>query len=149
MSEAMAHGTRMDLLASEFQRFGMAADAATALSCDVVIRHPLAHRLGVPKLTQRLIAHGVARESATHLALALWGLEHLGLGACYQDLLVALRRAGVDDAEAIPACVAARRLWCAASQLAPDVDPDIQLARWCLLFLATLVFASFVARLAA
>lgn len=143
----LSFGKRADLLASEFQRFGMAKPAAATLSSDVVLRHPLAHRVGVPKLVRRLVRHGVDPENANHLALTLWGLERLMLGACFQDLIDVLRRAGVEDAHAFPACVDARRLWRDHAEQLQPVDPDVRFARWCVLMLASLVLTQLVVTL--
>ncbi|MGH0031555.1 MAG: hypothetical protein ACQGVC_17315, partial [Myxococcota bacterium] len=99
------------------------------------------HRVGVPKLAHRLVRHGVEPEAATHLALTLWGIERLMFGACFQDLLDVLRRAGVDHDQAFPACVEARRLWRAGGDRLQPIDPDVRLARWCVAMLGALVVA--------
>ena len=122
--------TCTDLLAHELERFGLDAAQANALSSEVVTRHPLAHRIGVKQLTQRVTRHGLPPEEASHLALALWGLERLWLGACFQDLLEALRVAEVEDAKAYPACIDARRLWTAAGRSAPLMAQEEFLLRW-------------------
>ncbi|MGH0030973.1 MAG: hypothetical protein ACQGVC_14360, partial [Myxococcota bacterium] len=56
----MSIGKRAELLADEFQRCGMPKPAATTLSSEMVLRHPLAHRVGVPKLAPRLVGQRVA-----------------------------------------------------------------------------------------
>ena len=122
--------TRTELLAHELERFGLDAAQANALSCEVVAQHPLAHRIGVHELTQRVSRDGLGPDEANHLALALWGLERLWLGACFQDLLEALRLAEVDHAKAYPACIDARRLWSAAGEAAPVMAQDEFLLRW-------------------
>jgi hypothetical protein len=132
---------RADLLASEFQRFGMAKLEADHLSSELVLRHPLAHRVGVPKLACRFVGLGLAPDDATHLALSLWGLERLMLGACFQDLLDTLRCAGLEESQAFPAAVEARRLWLESSTRIDPVDQDLRLARWCVAVLALLVVA--------
>jgi hypothetical protein len=132
-------GKRADLLASEFQRFGMAKRAADRLSSEMLLRHPLAHRLGVPMLARRFARLGLQPDDAIQLALTIWGLERLMLGACFQDLLDLLRRAGVEECQAFPACVEARRLWRKSGTRLHPVDPDARLARWCVAALAMLV----------
>lgn len=122
--------TCTELLAHELVRFGLDEAHANALSSEVVTRHPLVHRIGVGRLAQQVKRHGLAQEEASHLALALWGLERLWLGACFQDLLEALRVAEVDDAKAYPACIEARRLWTAAGQTAPMMAQEEFLLRW-------------------
>ena len=139
---------RADLLASEFQRFGMAKSAADVLSSEMVLRHPLAHRVGVPTLAHRFVGLGLEQGDATHLALVVWGLERLMLGACYQDLLDAWRQAGVPQELAIPAGMEARRLWRAGGTRLAPVDPDLQLARWCVTLLAVLLVAQLLLGLA-
>ena len=103
----MALGTHVQLLAAELRRFGFTKPAAATLSSEVVLRHPIVHRVGVKKLTRRFMRHGLATEDATHLALSLWGLERFQLGARFQDLRNTLRRAGVEDSDALAACLEA------------------------------------------
>jgi len=122
--------TRTELLAHELERFGLAQAEASALSSEIVTQHPLAHRIGVKSLTQRVSRHGLAPDEASHLALAVWGLERLWLGACFQDLLEALRLAEVDHAQAYPACIDARRLWTAAGETDPVMAQEEFLLRW-------------------
>jgi hypothetical protein len=117
-------------LAHELERFGLDEAQANALSCEVVAQHPLAHRIGVQSLARRVTRHGLGPDEASHLALALWGLERLWLGACFQDLLEALRRAEVEYAEAYPACIDARRLWSAAGETGPIMAQEEFLLRW-------------------
>jgi len=141
-------GARAELLAAEFRRVGMTRPAAATLSSEAVLRHPLVHRVGVKKLTRRLMNHGVDSEQATHLVLALWGLERLLLGACFQDLLDTLRRAGVEEAKVFPACVEARRLFGEATrEAATDEETEVQLARWCVAMLFTLLVVSVLLQL--
>lgn len=138
----MVSGTHIQLLAAELRRFGLPKPAAASLSSEVVLRHPIVHRVGVKKLTKRFVRHGMAKDDAMHLVLALWGLERLQLGACFQDLLDTLRRAGVEDSQALAASVEARRLLFDTAGAVGDNDADVQLARWCLVLLATLLLTS-------
>ena len=138
----MALGTHVQLLAAELRRFGFTKPAAATLSSEVVLRHPIVHRVGVKKLTRRFMRHGLATEDATHLALSLWGLERFQLGARFQDLRNTLRRAGVEDSDALAACLEARRLLRDTAAGVPGDEADIQLARWCLVLLATLLLVS-------
>lgn len=135
----MSNGKRVHLLTTEFERFGMARPVAANLSSEAVLRHPLAHRVGVPRLASRLIRHGLQPEDAHHLALTLWGLERLMLGACFQDLLDVLRRAGVEESRAYPACIEARRMFRDAGDRLQPVDVDPQIARWCVAVLVLMV----------
>ena len=143
-------GARAELLAAEFRRVGMTGPAAATLSSEAVLRHPLVHRVGVKKLTRRLVRHGVDADDAQHLVLALWGLERLLLGACFQDLLDTLRRAGAEEERLFPACMEARRLYNEAVKSAPgEEDADLQLARWCVAMVFTLLAVSVLLRLVA
>ena len=142
-------GARTELLAAEFRRVGMTSPAAATLSSEAVLRHPFVHRVGVKKLIGRMVRLGVQSEEATHLVLALWGLERLQLGACFQDLLETLRRAGVEEAQVFPACVEARRLHAACHAAAPsEEDADLQLARWSVALLFTLLAVGALVQLA-
>jgi hypothetical protein len=127
----------------------MAKAAAASFCSELFVRHPLVHRTGVSKLTRRLVRHGVAPEDATQLTLALWGMERLQVGACFQELLDQLRRAGVEDSLAIPACFEARRLLLETNEGAPVIDPELQLARWCVAFLGTLLLVGVLLELGA
>jgi hypothetical protein len=130
------------LLAAELQRLGLPKREAATLSSEVVLRHPIVQQLGTEKLAQRLESQGLPSDEATHLVLALWGLERLQQGACFQDLREGLSRAGVPDAEALAASLEARRLLRDTAASVPDSDGDRhQLARWCLLLMAALLLA--------
>ena len=144
----MSFSKRADLLASEFQRLGMAKPEADHLSSELVLRHPLAHRVGVPKLARRFVRLGLAPEDANHLALSLWGLERLMLGACFQDVLDTLRRAGLEECHAFPAAMEARRLWRESETRLGAVDTDQRLARWCVAFLTMLAVCQAIRLLA-
>lgn len=145
----MSFSKRAGLLASEFQRFGMPEPEATSLSSEMVLRHPLAHRVGVPVLARRFVRLGLEPEDAIQMALTVWCLERLMLGHCFQDLLERLRRAGVEEQRALPACIEARRLWRNGGAGLQPVDLDRMLVRWCVPMLAAALAAHLLARLAA
>lgn len=143
----MSMGVRAEKLAVEFVRFGLDEPEAVQLSSEFVTQHPLAHRVGVARLRTRFTDQGLAPDDAQQLALALWGLERLWLGACYKDLVDTLRRADVDDADAIPACMEARRMFSAADQSVDPDQRDSQLLRWCAVFAVTVALATLAAHL--
>ena len=134
--------------AAAMERVGVISDRVMNMTLSNMGLTSFRHRVGVPTLAHRFVGLGLEQGDATHLALVVWGLERLMLGACYQDLLDAWRQAGVPQELAIPAGMEARRLWRAGGTRLAPVDPDLQLARWCVTLLAVLLVAQLLLGLA-
>lgn len=77
---ATAIPSRPEALASAFGELGMPARAASALSADLVLCHPLTRRLGVRRMEHTLREQGLAAGPAADAAPMLYALESFDLG---------------------------------------------------------------------
>lgn len=88
----------------------MPARAASALSADLVLCHPLTRRLGVRRMEHTLREQGLAAGPAADAAPMLYALESFDLGHRLVDIRIDLRLAGISDDRAIAAVFDAARL---------------------------------------
>ncbi len=108
----MASGSpsRPEALAAALGEQGMPARAASALSADLVLRHPLARRCGVRRMEKSLRDQGLAPGPAAEMACTLYALESFDLGHRLTDVRGELRLAGVPEDRALGAVFEAARL---------------------------------------
>ncbi|MCP3986379.1 MAG: hypothetical protein GY723_18520 [bacterium] len=102
--------SRPEALATAFGRLGMPARAASTLSADLVLRHPMARRLGLHRMEATLREQGLAADPAADAAPMLFALESYDLGHRLADVRNELRIAGVTDDRAVAAVFEAARL---------------------------------------
>ncbi len=120
------HRSRPELLEQLLGRHGVAEAAASALSADLVLRHPMARRVGVRRMARTLCDQGLRAEDADGTATLLYALESFDLGRDLQQIRSELRVAGIPDDCAVGAVFEASRLHreCRLATPATDAQPS-------------------------
>lgn len=105
-----ANPSRIDLLTRLFSERGMDEVDAEALSCQVVLQHPIAQKLGVENLAREIAARGLAEDSARELATLLLAIELMDRGATYDKVITHLEHNSLSPAEALAGAIDASRI---------------------------------------
>lgn len=108
----MARSTlsRPEVLEATLGSLGLPLAAASAISADLVIRHPMTRRIGVRCMARTLRDQGIRGVDAESTATMLYALEGFDLGRTLQEIRAELRVAGIDGDLAVGAVFDAARL---------------------------------------
>ncbi len=123
--------SRPEVLESLLGSLGLAEENASALSADLVLRHPMARRVGVRRMARTLREQGMNPDTADSAANLLFALEGFDLGRSLQEIRSELRVAGEPDATSLGAVYEAARLHRASGrpeQAVPRTPPIATLA---------------------
>jgi hypothetical protein len=120
----------IEVLEGEFRSVGMSEETAAALSCELVLQHPLGLRAGVWRLTRRIAASGIEADLAQHLALVLLALESLQRGMSFERVLAEARCQAGDPSRGLAACLDAARLRHEIRRRLPDRSRARRGPRW-------------------
>jgi len=124
--------SRPALLAAQLEGFGMQAGFASTVSAELVSRHPLAHRLGLPAFSKLLSAKGLAPSAAAEAARAIFALETFDLGGRLDHAMQELEAAGVSHGQALAAGLEGARIH--RTGVRPGVDPSTEAELFALRF---------------
>ena len=94
---AKTHTSRIELLEAEFASRGMHPTAAADLACQLILKHPMAQRFGMRKLTDEIVAHGMATEEVDETARVLLAIELMDCGADFDRMINELEQYDVKD----------------------------------------------------
>lgn len=102
--------SRPEVLEELLGGFGLPEEPASAISADLVIRHPMTQRVGVAAMARTLRQQGLDEQAAGNAATVLYALEGYDLGQDLNGIRADLRIAGVDDDVAVGAVYDAARI---------------------------------------
>ncbi len=102
--------SRIEILTRMFSTLGMNEKMAQALSCQVVLHHPITQKLGLQTLTKEIETRGLSHEAAHEMSVLLLAVELMDRGISYDRILKHLERLGVPAQEALAAALEASRI---------------------------------------
>jgi len=102
--------SRLDALYQIFAMKGMSPTAASDLSCQLVLQHPLAGRIGVDELSRVISDRGMAKSDARDTALTILAVEFFDCGAQFREALRELEKWQREPGEALVAALEGSRI---------------------------------------
>jgi hypothetical protein len=102
--------SRPEVLEAALAGLGLPPATASAISADLVIRHPMTRRVGVRRMARTLSDQGIRGSEAESAAIMLYALEGFDLGRTLQEIRSELRVAGIEGDLAVGGVFEAARL---------------------------------------
>ncbi len=102
--------SRIEILTRLFSDQGMSEKMAQALSCQVVLHHPITRKLGLQTLAREIEARGLSHEAAHEMSVLLLAVELMDRGIGYQRILKHLGQLEVPNQEALAGALEASRI---------------------------------------
>ncbi len=102
--------SRIEILTRLFSDQGMSEKVAQALSCQVVLHHPITRKLGLATLAREIEARGLSEGAAREMSVLLLAVELMDRGIHYQRILKHLRQLEVPEHDALAGAIEASRI---------------------------------------
>lgn len=102
--------SRVEFLSNILETRGMHPTTANDLSCQLVVHHPLAGRLGIEGLARVIADRGLEQAPARDAALAMLAIEIFGRGAHFGAALEELQKFARVPGEALEAAIEGSRV---------------------------------------
>jgi hypothetical protein len=102
--------SRIEILTQLFSDQGMSEKMAQALSCQLVLHHPITRKLGPRTLAREIEARGLSQKAAREMSVLLLAVELMDRGIRYQRILKHLGQLEVPEQEALAGALEASRI---------------------------------------
>lgn len=114
--------SRIEILTRLFSNQGMNQQTAQALSCQVVLHHPITQKLGMKTLAREIAARGVSEAAAHEMSVLLLAVELMDRGISYDRIVKHLQRLDVPANDALAGALEASAIQRQSGKV--EEDPD-------------------------